>query len=566
MILAASLYVAYGCVILGAPLFMAPDRRRWAAAATVVAAILAVLLVGGQLPTWDVRSLGGFQSNQLTHYVDSEGNTQVRDKLDETVVLYYEEGRASTVSVVDRKGNFDLLVNAKVVASDALGELGNQLMLGHAPLLSHPDPKKALVVGLGTGFTLASLAAHRSLEEITLVEIEPAVIAAQAHYARVNFDPFSDPRLRVEIQDGRNYLKTTSERFDVVTADPIHPWNQGSGYLYTTEYYETVKDRLTERGVMCQWLPIYGLSIENYKSIVATFTDVFPETTLWQVGVDSLLIGSSAPFEFDLEALGRRLAEPTVEEQLRLIGVQNVYNFMAELALDDDDVRQYATGGLINTDDNLSLEFASPLSIGSREVGAIRSVINGYRDEALRESLFPGLSAAEREALGRARVARRGTLDAFFSSATRIDKVRELRGVLEAAPGFGPANILLSRVLVGHGQVEGRAGRPQAAERLLREAVELAPENADARRALGTVLLHSGKYSESIEQLERSLALRPNRWIGLARLSKAQLGAGRRAEAVRSLRAAVAINPHRPALNDQLARFEASEPSVGTKQ
>ncbi|MCP4040286.1 MAG: tetratricopeptide repeat protein [bacterium] len=566
MVLAASIYVAYGCVILGIPLLVTPGRRRWVAAAALVAAALAVSLAGPGLPTWDVRSLGGFQSNQLTHYVDSEGNTRVRDQLDEAVVLYYEEGRAATVSVIDRKGALALLVNGKVVASDGLGDLPNQLMLGHAPLLSHPDPKKALVVGLGTGFTLASLTAHQSLEQITLVEIEPAVIAAQPHFAPVNFDPFSDPRLRVEIQDGRNYLKTTGEHFDVVTADPIHPWNQGSGYLYTAEYYETVKDRLSERGVMCQWLPIYGLSIENYKSIVATFAAVFPETTLWQIGVDSVLVGSEAPFEFDLETLARRLAEPTIEEQLRLIGVQDVYDFMAELTLDDDDVREYANRGPINRDDNLYLEFASPLSIGTHEVKATRSVINQYRDKPLRESLFASLSANEREALDRARAARRATLDTFFSKATPVKKLGQLRKILAEAPGSGSASNLLGQILVEQGSRQGRSGRPRAAERSLREAVELVPEYADAWLALGTLSLRNGNYSESIEQLERSLALRPHRWINLARLSKAQLGAERRTDAIRSLRAAVALNPHSAALNDQLAHLEADETIVRNRR
>jgi len=550
MILAAGIYVAYGCLILSIPLIITPGRRRWAIEGAVIAAIVAMFLVGSQLPTWDVRSVGGFQNNQLDHYVDYKGNIRVRDRLDQAVVLYYEEGRGSTVSVIDGQGVFTLLVNGKAVASDAIADLRNQLMLGHAPLLSHPDPKKALVVGLGTGFTLASLTAHRSLDEITLVEIEPAVIAAQPFFAPVNFDPFSDPRLRVEIQDGRNYLKTTNERFDVVTADPIHPWNQGSGYLYTTEYYETAKDRLTERGIMCQWLPIYGLSIENYKSIVATFAAAFPETTLWQFGKDSVLVGSKVPFKFNLETLARRLAEPTIEEQLRLIGLEDVYAFMAELALDDDDVRDFAGGAPINRDDNLYLEFASPQDIGTSEARTTRNVVNQYRDKPLPESLFRDLSAVDREAIGRARKARRATLDTWYSGAAPIEKIRQLRKVLEAAPGFSPANVLLGRALVQSGRADGQAGRSQSAIRQIREAVELIPEDSGAWLALGTELLRKGNYSEAIRQLEQSLALRPNRWRALVRLSKAQLGGGLREEAIQSRQAAVALNPRIPALKN----------------
>ena len=56
----------------------------------------------------------------------------------------------------------------------------------------------------------------------------------------MNGDPLGDPRLRVAIQDGRNFLKTTSRRFDVITADPIHPWTSGSVYLYT---HRVLRDR-----------------------------------------------------------------------------------------------------------------------------------------------------------------------------------------------------------------------------------------------------------------------------------------------------------------------------------
>jgi spermidine synthase len=555
MILAASLNVAYGCLILFAPVVAARERSRVAAAGALAAAVAALLLAPQLLPSWDLRSLGSFQNNALNHYVDYRGEVNVRDKLDEAVVRFYQEGRGSTVSVVDLAGTFGLLVNGKAVASDNLRDAEILLMLGHAPMLFHPDPKKALVVGLGTGFTAASLTAYSSLTEITLVEIEPAVIAAQPNFAAGNFDPFSDPRLTVEVQDGRNYLKTTSERFDVITADPIHPWNQGSGYLYTKEYYTIAKQRLTENGITCQWLPLYGLSIENYKSIVATFASVFPETTVWQMGIDGFMVGSMAPLEVDIEVLQRRLSEPTVEEQLRLIGVADAPAFLAELALDPAAVREYASGGIINTDDNLYLEFAAPISLGTNEAEENRAILNEYRDRPVQDSLFRDLSPSDREALERARHAKRATLEPIFSGPPSAEKIDRAREIVEGAPGYRPAEIVLSSALIELAQVKLQRGPPGLTLPLLREAVELTPEDAHSRRALGTALVRSGRYREAIEQLERSLVLRPNRWMTLTDLGSAQLGARQTSAALRSLRAAVALNPNYPPLNAELARL-----------
>ncbi len=557
MILAAGLYLAYGALILVAPLIAQAGARRWLATGAATATVVLLLFAGRWLPEWDVRSLGGFQNNQLPFYVTRDGETKVREMIEDTVVRYYDEGRAATVSVVDMAGSYALLINGKVVATDTLIDMQNQLMLGHAPLLSHPDPKKALVVGLGTGFTLASLTGHQSLEEITLVEIEPKVIAAQPQFAPVNFDPLSDPRLRVEVQDGRNYLKTTREKFDVITADPIHPWNAGSGYLYTVEYYKTVRDRLTEGGVACQWLPIYGLSVENFKSIVATFNEVFPEVTLWQMGIDSVLVGSNAPFTFDLDRLAERLAEPGIEEQLRLIGVEQVHTFMAELALDNAAVRAYAKDGIVNRDDNLYLEFASPLSIGTQEGATSRIELNRARQRPLPDSLFENLTPADREALARARKAKHDTLEAYFTLRSTQERIRRAREILATEPGFGPAEWLLSEEIVKHARANRTPNALGPEVDALREAVALDPEFGGARRALGLALLRAGAFEEAITQFERSNALRPNRWTTLAQLSRAQVAAGRRDDALDSLRAAIEINPNNAVLNERLARLEA---------
>ena len=69
-----------------------------------------------------------------------------------------------------------------------LGSLqeGWQLLLGHVPVLLHPNPRTVLVIGFGAGVTLGSVAAHEGIEELTLVEIEPAVLAAGSLVAHVN--------------------------------------------------------------------------------------------------------------------------------------------------------------------------------------------------------------------------------------------------------------------------------------------------------------------------------------------------------------------------------------------
>jgi spermidine synthase len=561
MLLAASVYVAYGGLVLAAPLVVGARGAQWRRAlpASVGAAVVAgaALWLPSRMSTWDVRSLGGFQNNKLDDYVSGEGEVSVRERLDEVVVLHYLEGRASTVSVVDVEGDLALLVNGKAVASDNAVDIHHLLMLGHMPVLIHPAPKQALVIGMGAGFTLGSVTAHPDLDAVKLVEIEPAVLAAQPFYAGVDGDPLSDPRLTVEFQDARNYLKTTNERFDVITSDPIHPWNANSGYLFTLEFYSMARQALNPGGIMCQWLPIYGLSIENFRSIVATFDAAFEHTMIWQMGYDAALVGSAQPFKIDFEDLERRLRQPSVRNQLEEIGLADPHSFLAELALDPGASSDYARGGIVNTDDNLYVEFASPASHGTPEISQNADRINEYRREPYLDASFLAISETERRTLDLHRKARFATLEIYFDGQNPAERAKKVQQVLETTPGYRPAEIMLAKIRNNMALTLLNAGLGQAAVHAAEEAVALDPRNAAAHRTLGTALLIVGRHADAVAELERSLALRPGRWRVLVLLSVALEGEGRDSEAAQALRAAIAINPHNPDLAERLESLDA---------
>ena len=166
-------------------------------------------------------------------------------------------------------------------------------------MLLNKNPKKVLVVGLGSGMTLGATSAHPSVEQITLLEIEPKVIGVAKTFERYNHNVLNHPKLRIIFNDGRNFLMTTEDKFDVITADPIHPWFRGAGYLYTTEYFKLASEHLLPGGVICQWLPIYEMTSEDLKSVVRTFREHFRYTMLWLTHYDAELVGSNSPIIID---------------------------------------------------------------------------------------------------------------------------------------------------------------------------------------------------------------------------------------------------------------------------
>lgn len=225
------------------------------------------------------------------------------------------------------------------------------------------------------------------------------------------------------------------------------------------------------------------------------------------------------------------------------------------MALDTEACRDYAAGGIINTDDNLYLEFASPLNIGNLgDSSWIILRLSSYRSRPLRESGFLTASASQWEGVRRSGEARRESLLIEFK-AWPGEKIAKLRRLPEDAADFGPARRLLSLHLMSRGIGQIHAGNVESAFRSLREAVELHPKSWDAQIHLGLALLQLGRFEESIVSLQRALELRPNRWWAHDYLSLALAEAGRVPEAVESLRAAIALNPNGLGLAERPARL-----------
>ncbi len=276
----ASLNVGLGLLTLVAAL--GPARRRPALALgglALVAALVALALAPGFGRTWDRQFLAVFRNNQRAAFDTPE---RVEEALAQTDVLYYHEGVNETISVIrPKRGTQGFVVNGRVEASTRREDVQCQRALGHLPLLLHEDPRRVFVLGLGTGMTLGATAVHRGVERITLAEIERGVFPAARTFGEYNHHVLEDPRLRIVHDDGRNFLRTTRETFDVITADPIHPWSGGASYLYTVEYFRSAAAHLAPGGVLCQWLPIYEMTPDDLKSVLRTFAASFRHTAVW---------------------------------------------------------------------------------------------------------------------------------------------------------------------------------------------------------------------------------------------------------------------------------------------
>ena len=401
----------------------------------------------------------------------------VQEHLQDTEVLYYREGVNETVSVVRPRGDVleTFIVNGRPEASTAPVDVQLQRTLGHLPVLLHPAPRSVFVLGTGTGMTLGATLIHPEVQRVTLGEIEPGVLGVARHFGDWNGHALDDPRLRIVFNDGRNFLASTHESFDVITADPIHPWSGGAAYLYTAEYFRTVRSRLAPGGIAAQWLPLYELATRDVRTVVRTFSEVFPHVMVWLTYYDAVLVGSKEPILLDESALAARLDRDAIRAALAPIHMASARDLLSYFVMGDVGARRFGQGGEINTDDNLFLEFSAPLSQGIATDGTNVAALGAHRESILPYLALGGM-AEGRRLQSMARWARDDATAQLFDpvharyllgEAGSHQFLLALRAVQTRDPGYAPLRFLLDEkafsdrtdpVLVNYADFEERGG------------------------------------------------------------------------------------------------------------
>ena len=316
----------------------APRRSRWTLAVVGLPMLLLVLLPPS------------------TFVVDLFGSTDGE-------VIFHDEDTAGTVTVQEYEGGLRVLrVNGAGEVPTDLDSLRTFRLLGSLPMLLHPDPQDALVVAFGGGITLAEveLLEPRRLE---VVEIVPGVVGAAPLFAEHNNEVYTrlgTEQLRLIDDDGRNHLLRTERRYDVIVVDATHPGTSDSWVLYTEEFYRLCKQRLKPGGIIAPWLPLHGLTEQDYKTIVRTFLTVFPHTSVWLTPGYSVMLGTASPLAIDYGRLQRGIRSERVRASLDEVELGDAASYLAALALEEEGVARYVGPGAINTD-NLPL-----ISLGDR--------------------------------------------------------------------------------------------------------------------------------------------------------------------------------------------------------
>jgi spermidine synthase len=304
--------------------------------------------------------------------------------------LFMGEGINSSVAVTLENAGFkNFHVSGKVEASEEPQDMRLQRLLGHLSALMHDDPKDVLVVGFGAGVTAGAISIHPGLQRMVICEMEPLIPRVVAtHFRDANHGVAENPKVHVTFDDARHYVLTTSEKFDVITSDPIHPWVKGAATLYTKEYFEHVKAHLKPGGVVTQWVPLYESTEEVVKSEIATFFEVFPNGTIWRndytdgSGYDVVLVGRLDEKPIDVDAWQAKLDRPEyaqVKASLGAVGYYNAIDLLRTYTGRGKDLGPWVANAEINRDSNLRLQYLAGFGFNYYRGTEIRNAILRYR-------------------------------------------------------------------------------------------------------------------------------------------------------------------------------------------
>jgi spermidine synthase len=571
---------------LGGLAVLAPSPPARIVGAAIVAGLGAVAWL---LPRWDRELMAG-GPYKYAAYVRED---RLEDELRAGELVFYREGRSATVSVKRLGGTLSLAVDGKVDATTG-ADMPTQKLLAHLPLLLHPAPRRACIVGLGSGATAAAALTH-GIESLDVVEISPEVVAA-ARLMRDAVGSTDDPRLRLVVDDGRHHLLLAAPAYDVIISEPSNPWMAGVSALFTREFFALGASRLRDGGLFCQWIHLYNLSPDDLHTVVGGFTDVFPQAALFLASEgDALLVGSAAPLPAPDERTLASRATPRVRNDLAAIHVQDPAVLATLLAARTPALVAWAAGAPRHTDDRPRLERSAPRTLHANTTADNRrqllavgwgSAADAFSALAREPSPHLLLQRARMLELAKShdwafetyarvaaeRAADGEVLEGLVRSALRAGRAAEARSRLQALAGAHPASARAAlglldfnegqpasaldhlraalaadprkaRPLVLAAEIQQAAGHLEAARELARAAVLAQPGDDGAEAALAAIELQSGDAPAARARAEAVLVRSPRSAAALEVAAVARAQAGDRAGARRAFEALLAVSP-----------------------
>jgi len=285
-------------------------------------------------------------------------------------MIEFAEGFSSFIAVVKLDGTKTLEIDRMWQGQN---EKGHQILAAHIPMILHQDPKQVMVIGMGTGQTASRFLLY-DIDRLDCIDIEKKL----PEILRRHFDTawLSDPRTHIVTDDGRNFTSNSKTMYDIVSIEVGQSFRPQIASFYTVDFYRDVKKRLTKNGLACQFVPVGFFTEEEFRGVVRSFLEVFPQSTLWFNKYAELILIGNATHQPLLNAkrLGLLQSDRKLREDLDysydkipwlLMNDKNV--FAANFLMGPETLSKLSAKAPLYSDDRPILEYQTARNIYSRE-------------------------------------------------------------------------------------------------------------------------------------------------------------------------------------------------------
>jgi spermidine synthase len=305
-------------------------------------------------------------------FYDSRTLQQFGNRLLATDVVQFHEGLNATIAITRSRNTLALRSNGKVEATLPIDstliapgcDLSTHALLGLLPLILHPAPNDALLIGYGSGITCDALSSIGLLKSLTVAELEQAVLSARTALqpsALQYFPNTSRPPVEFKVNDGRFVLAASKKQWDIIVCQAAEPRTAGAADLYTREFWQLVRSKLRANGICAQWLQLYSMPEQQMLQVLRTFQSVFPETRVFHgTGAgEVILIGSPIQLHILEEQLKERINHSNENSYaLAYCGVTTPADLVALCKVNPDELNRLTQDSSILLDDTSVLEYA----------------------------------------------------------------------------------------------------------------------------------------------------------------------------------------------------------------
>jgi spermidine synthase len=277
----------------------------------------------------------------------------------DTIVKVIDGVMATCTVVADKSGGRHLLFNSRFQEGGTSSPLadGREAVI---PILLHPDPHEVLFLGVGAGVTFTTAGWFGNIRADG-VELVPEVRSLLKYF----IEGILPANCNLITADARRYAAVCPKKYDVIIADLYHPARDGAGFLYTREHFSAIKRLLVQQGIFCQWLPLYQMDETTLRSIMHTFSDVFPHSAAWLVNYSVEmpilgLIGSMEPLTIDPHRVESLISSQTMKEHLESLKLYSTVSLTGGFIGSSRSIKLFSGSGALNSDDCPGIMYDAP--------------------------------------------------------------------------------------------------------------------------------------------------------------------------------------------------------------